>query len=91
MGCPRRLVLLLVVALALNALAGVDARYLPTRGQDDRLDRLRELIRDLLENEVDKYDANMPADLFGPERAATYAFKQRPVPGRVVLADEDRK
>ncbi|KAK7789800.1 hypothetical protein R5R35_012983 [Gryllus longicercus] len=92
MGCPRRLALLLVVLLALHAQVGVDARYLPTRAQDDRLDRLRELIRDLLENEVDKYNnANVPADLFGPGDRAGFVFKQRQMPGRVMLADEDRK
>nr|QQW38910.1 proctolin precursor [Lygus hesperus] len=30
-----------------------EARYLPTRSQDDRLVRLRQLLKDLLENDFD--------------------------------------
>ena len=43
--CCRQI---LLVALLLVALyAATEARYLPTRSQDDRLDRLRELLRDV--------------------------------------------
>lgn len=34
-------------------MVSVSGRYLPTRSQDDRLDRLRELLRDLLGNQAD--------------------------------------
>jgi hypothetical protein len=44
MGC-RQAVLLALVLVALYVAA--EARYLPTRSQDDRLDRLRELLRDV--------------------------------------------
>jgi hypothetical protein len=44
----RHLLVAACALLALSALtAHVDARYLPTRGQDDRLDRLRELLKDV--------------------------------------------
>ncbi|XP_071439587.1 uncharacterized protein Proc [Hetaerina americana] len=46
----------LLAALVVIALSnwGVEARYLPTRSQDDRLERLRELIKDLLDTELEK-------------------------------------
>ncbi|XP_024084553.1 uncharacterized protein LOC106674362 [Cimex lectularius] len=40
------LALILVLQLA-------DSRYLPTRSMDDRLLRLRQLLKDLLENDLD--------------------------------------
>ncbi|KAG8264506.1 hypothetical protein J6590_008445 [Homalodisca vitripennis] len=42
------MVLSLCLAMLLSALT-VDGRYLPTRGQEDRLDRLRDLLRDRFE------------------------------------------
>ncbi|XP_059478970.1 uncharacterized protein LOC132198774 [Neocloeon triangulifer] len=49
----------MLVACALLAVIAVllspsEARYLPTRGQDDRLDRLRELLKDLLEGDMER-------------------------------------
>ncbi|XP_046388001.1 uncharacterized protein LOC124157375 [Ischnura elegans] len=46
----------LLAALVIIALSnwGAEARYLPTRSQDDRLERLRELIKDLLDTELEK-------------------------------------
>ncbi|XP_065335971.1 uncharacterized protein LOC135936892 [Cloeon dipterum] len=49
----------LLVACALLAVVAVllsptEARYLPTRGQDDRLDRLRELLKDLFEGDLER-------------------------------------
>lgn len=32
----------------------VEGRYLPTRGNNDRLDKLKELLKELLENEIEK-------------------------------------
>lgn len=43
--CCRQAVLLALLLVALYA--ATEARYLPTRSQDDRLDRLRELLRDV--------------------------------------------
>jgi hypothetical protein len=43
--CCRQAVLLALVLVAFYA--ATEARYLPTRSQDDRLDRLRELLRDV--------------------------------------------
>nr|AXF48201.1 proctolin [Laodelphax striatellus] len=52
MGLRAVLMLAVAAALVLGALITADARYLPTRrSQDDRLDRLRELLKDLLESE----------------------------------------
>ncbi|KAJ9600943.1 hypothetical protein L9F63_000890, partial [Diploptera punctata] len=42
--CCRQILLVALVLIALYAAS--EARYLPTRSQDDRLDRLRELLRD---------------------------------------------
>jgi hypothetical protein len=49
-----RMVILVVVAACLaseSTMVTVSARYLPTRSQDDRLERLRELLKDLLESQ----------------------------------------
>ncbi|XP_066995346.1 uncharacterized protein Proc [Anabrus simplex] len=54
----RQLLVCLIVVLMVVAVKEGQARYLPTRSQDDRIDRLRDLIRDLLESEVDKYSDN---------------------------------
>lgn len=54
--CCRQAVLLALVLVAFYA--ATEARYLPTRSQDDRLDRLRELLRDLLESEAEKTNVN---------------------------------
>ncbi|XP_069702941.1 uncharacterized protein Proc [Periplaneta americana] len=54
--CCRQAILLALVLVALYA--ATEARYLPTRSQDDRLDRLRELLRDLLESEIEKSNVN---------------------------------
>jgi hypothetical protein len=43
--CCRQAILLALVLVAFYA--ATEARYLPTRSQDDRLDRLRELLRDV--------------------------------------------
>ncbi|XP_014283232.1 uncharacterized protein [Halyomorpha halys] len=40
-------------------LAFTEARYLPTRSQDDRLLRLRQLLKDLLENDIDPVEHPM--------------------------------
>ncbi|KDR11073.1 uncharacterized protein LOC110837415 [Zootermopsis nevadensis] len=54
--CCRQAVLLALMLVVMYA--ATEARYLPTRSQDDRLDRLRELLRDLLESEVEKTNVN---------------------------------
>jgi hypothetical protein len=43
--CCRQTVLLALVLVTLYV--ATEARYLPTRSQDDRLDKLRELLRDV--------------------------------------------
>ncbi|VVC30855.1 Hypothetical protein CINCED_3A006123 [Cinara cedri] len=43
-------VLLMAVAVAVLPYLPAEARYLPTRGNDDRLTRLKELLTDLLES-----------------------------------------
>ncbi|XP_075210682.1 proctolin [Lycorma delicatula] len=54
MGLRAVLTLTIAAVLILGALLTVEARYLPTRSQEDRLDRLRELLRDLLESEGER-------------------------------------
>ncbi|XP_046673446.1 uncharacterized protein LOC124362745 [Homalodisca vitripennis] len=63
------MVLSLCLAMLLSALT-VDGRYLPTRGQEDRLDRLRDLLRDLLESDGER------------DPASSYAPDRRPFPKR---------
>ncbi|RZF43528.1 hypothetical protein LSTR_LSTR013052 [Laodelphax striatellus] len=56
MGLRAVLMLAVAAALVLGALITADARYLPTRrSQDDRLDRLRELLKDVTRIIVDIY------------------------------------
>jgi hypothetical protein len=55
MRCSQAVLLALVL---LAVYVTTEARYLPTRSQDDRLDRLRELLRDLLESEIEKTNVN---------------------------------
>ncbi|XP_030754990.1 uncharacterized protein LOC115881588 [Sitophilus oryzae] len=54
-------VFLLCVLLAIFALSRheTEARYLPTRSNGDRIDKLRELLKDLLETELEKEDAEV--------------------------------
>nr|CAD7456927.1 unnamed protein product [Timema tahoe] len=44
---------ILVVLLLVSLHTRCESRYLPTRSHDNQLDRLRELLRDLLETELD--------------------------------------
>jgi len=72
----KMLVLLAVVLIASQAV--VSARYLPTKrqgpGQEDRLDRLRDILRDLFENEqqletqryLAEHRGGVPMDLEAP-------------------------
>ncbi|KAJ3651418.1 hypothetical protein Zmor_017462 [Zophobas morio] len=48
--------------LALETRHTVEARYLPTRSNSDRVDKLKELLKDLLESEIEKeeYQADAP-------------------------------
>ncbi|KAJ8981862.1 hypothetical protein NQ317_008209 [Molorchus minor] len=43
-----------VVLAALLLDTQVEARYLPTRSNNDRIDKLRELLKELLESEIEK-------------------------------------
>ncbi|KAK6621686.1 hypothetical protein RUM44_001493 [Polyplax serrata] len=45
------LVVCLVFLVAVNC---VTSRWLPTRSQEDRLDKLREMLKELLESEIEK-------------------------------------
>ncbi|KAL1501695.1 hypothetical protein ABEB36_006977 [Hypothenemus hampei] len=50
----RTLLVLLIVILAEPQ---VEARYLPTRSNTDKIDKLRDLLKDLLESDLDDTDA----------------------------------
>ncbi|EFA05689.1 uncharacterized protein Proc [Tribolium castaneum] len=56
----RKLVFALVFVVF--ATLAVEGRYLPTRSNGDRIEKLRELLKDLFENEVEKeeYQADAP-------------------------------
>lgn len=43
-----------VMLVAVVLPPSTSARYLPTRSNNDRLDKLRELLKELLENEIEK-------------------------------------
>ncbi|XP_074041824.1 uncharacterized protein isoform X2 [Leptinotarsa decemlineata] len=45
---------LFVVFAVLLLDASVEARYLPTRANGDRVDKLREMLKELLESEIEK-------------------------------------
>lgn len=56
--CSVRMMITLVIAAFLTSqvLVTVSARYLPTRSQDDRLEKLRELLRDVsAQNELTQH------------------------------------
>ncbi|XP_021949823.1 uncharacterized protein LOC110847232 [Folsomia candida] len=62
--CSVRMMITLVIAAFLTSqvLVTVSARYLPTRSQDDRLEKLRELLRDLLEGDLERRPATSGVD-----------------------------
>nr|UES72890.1 proctolin [Carausius morosus] len=73
----------MLMLLVVCVWAVTEARYLPTRGQDDRLDRLRELLRDLLEGEMEKtsnansYDRHLIYKREVPEDLPVYLDQAR--------------
>ncbi|XP_044260703.1 uncharacterized protein LOC123008767 [Tribolium madens] len=58
----RKLVLALVFVIFATLAVQSEGRYLPTRSNGDRIEKLRELLKDLFENEVEKeeYQADAP-------------------------------
>ncbi|XP_054268437.1 uncharacterized protein LOC128991001 [Macrosteles quadrilineatus] len=65
-----RPVVVVCLCLVLTLAAITEGRYLPTRGQEDRLDRLRDLLRDLLDSDGDR------------DPGSSYAPDRRPFPKR---------
>lgn len=51
---------ILVILTTLATKYEAEARYLPTRSNGDRIDKLRELLKDLLESELEKDEAEPP-------------------------------
>ncbi|KAG5885665.1 hypothetical protein JTB14_001947 [Gonioctena quinquepunctata] len=45
---------LCLIFAVLSLDSGVEARYLPTRANGDRVDKLREMLKELLESEIEK-------------------------------------
>ncbi|KAJ3618466.1 hypothetical protein MTP99_006458 [Tenebrio molitor] len=62
----------LFVSLALETSHTVHARYLPTRSNGDRVDKLRELLRDLLEKELDDGYQGYVFSKWHPENKLSY-------------------
>ncbi|KAK5638215.1 hypothetical protein RI129_012510 [Pyrocoelia pectoralis] len=58
----------------------VEGRYLPTRGSNDRLDKLKELLKELLENQIEKEEYQQD----GPPRwhPESKLFYKREVPNK---------
>ncbi|KAJ6622685.1 hypothetical protein Bhyg_17354 [Pseudolycoriella hygida] len=55
--------LICIVLICVQHYGGfVEGRYLPTRGNTDNLDRLRELLRDILESDVQKSSVEAPPE-----------------------------
>ncbi|ODN05925.1 hypothetical protein Ocin01_00738 [Orchesella cincta] len=67
------LVLLAAAFLAsTSTMVAVSARYLPTRSQEDRLERLRELLKDLFDSDYDHRTYPLADVSVLPERAAIF-------------------
>ncbi|CAL8095983.1 unnamed protein product [Orchesella dallaii] len=67
------LVLLAAAFLAsTSTMVAVSARYLPTRSQEDRLERLRELLKDLFDSDYDHRSYPLADVSVIPERAAIF-------------------
>uniref|UniRef100_T1H8P3 Uncharacterized protein n=1 Tax=Rhodnius prolixus TaxID=13249 RepID=T1H8P3_RHOPR len=49
----REVIVVAVLMMVLLSSSMVQSRYLPTRGADDRILRLRQLLKDLMENDLD--------------------------------------
>ncbi|CAH1383463.1 hypothetical protein MTP99_007440 [Tenebrio molitor] len=64
--------LVLFVTLALERSRTVHARYLPTRSNGDRVDKLRELLRDMLEKELDDEYQGYVISRMHPENKLSY-------------------
>lgn len=73
MVCKNVAVLLFAVTLVLMAvsLQETKARYLPPRGSGDRIDKLRELLKELLESEIEREDQDAPPR-YHPENKLFY-------------------
>jgi hypothetical protein len=50
---------LLTIAILFSCFANVENRYLPTRSQEDGLDRLRNLLKDVSFSEMEKIRLNV--------------------------------
>ncbi|KAK9753109.1 hypothetical protein QE152_g3655 [Popillia japonica] len=61
-----------------------EARYLPVRGSPERLEKLRELLKELLENEIDKEDMTDQGPRWHPESKLFYKREIPKVPERDV-------
>ncbi|XP_019877638.1 uncharacterized protein LOC109605489 [Aethina tumida] len=55
----------------------VEARYLPTRSNGERIDKLKELLRELLENEIEK-DELGDVPRWHPESRTFYKREAKP-------------
>ncbi|RZC37362.1 uncharacterized protein BDFB_001493 [Asbolus verrucosus] len=58
-----------LATLALETRHTVEARYLPTRSNGEKVDKIRELLKELLENELEEYD---PPPRWHPESKLFY-------------------
>ncbi|XP_017777211.1 PREDICTED: uncharacterized protein LOC108563131 [Nicrophorus vespilloides] len=68
------LLCVLAALLLINLSEVSEARYLPTRAKVDRLDKLRELLKELLESEIEKeeYQAQDAPPRWHPEQKLFY-------------------
>nr|XP_022908376.1 uncharacterized protein LOC111419748 [Onthophagus taurus] len=62
----------LVMVVLFNFCGDVEARYLPTRGNGDKLDKLRELLKELLETEIENNENYDSQPRWHPESRLFY-------------------
>ncbi|XP_031331430.1 uncharacterized protein LOC116162048 [Photinus pyralis] len=82
MTAQKILAFALLAALLAILMSGnvAEGRYLPTRGNSDRLDKLKELLKELLENQIEKEEYQQD----GPPRwhPESKLFYKREVPNK---------
>ncbi|XP_044763568.1 uncharacterized protein LOC123320327 [Coccinella septempunctata] len=66
------LLCLLAMALVLSFSDTSEARYLSTRASGDRVDKIRELLKELLETEIEKEDQGDAPPRWHPESKLFY-------------------
>nr|QGA72571.1 proctolin [Rhynchophorus ferrugineus] len=83
------LICIMVAVFALISQHQTEARYLPTRSNGDRIDKLRELLKDLLESELEKEDPEVAR--WRPESKVYFKREAVPAPEPVEIKHQVRE